>query len=536
MPLPVTTFRTGQVSGPLKEALAWSRSKQVMSRSTFDQVDFRTKLESFTVAGNLTNNAISSIQNRAINAIEAGQSYKDFTAALSPEVLSNITSPEVVYQNAINNAYGRARFETQNDIRGVKPFLKYVTFGDEKVRPNHAILNGRVALASDDFWLVNYPPNGHRCRCVARALSEGDVRRQGLQPRTMAQIEQDAAREQTSQGIPAGDQVRPLADPGWRGSFEVGKPFSDSLMKRLEKYNAPNYESFFTPDPIPPVIFKDPPVLKKNEPFKATTKGEAERYAKESFGTETTLVNYTGIEVDSMNVVNKTLLDVKQKYNLKEIRVLEIRTMRPNEGAIVQGRGLYINRNYSIDEAAGRRFFTSGSGRYARLKETSAENIKNSEERIVFLQKKLDEIKAANPATWSKLTEARDLRRFIKRYELDIVQYKNPWFRHNVGEGLADLVTHETGHLLVNQKAPSVGIAGHYKRINPLQFKGTKFEKYDFKKWMVSDEHRAFRRKYLSEYSETNLNEYVAESFASYARGEAVHPEVKEFIEEILIK
>jgi SPP1 gp7 family putative phage head morphogenesis protein len=505
-----------------------------MSRSTFDQVDFRTKLESFTVAGNLTNNAIASIQNKAINAIEAGQSYKDFTSALSPEVLSNITSPSVVYQNAINNAYGRARFETQNDIRGVKPFLKYVTFGDEKVRPNHAILNGRVARADDDFWLVNYPPNGHNCRCVARALTEADVRRKGLQPRTMAQIEQDAAREQADQGIPVADRVRPLADPGWRGSFEVGKPFSDSLMKRLEKYNAPGYESFFTPDPVPPAIFKEPPVMKKNESFVATTKGDAENYARENFGTETMRVDYTGISVDSMNVINKALLEVKQKYNLQEVRVVEARTMKSTWGAFVQGKGLYLNRSHCFDEAAGRKFFTSGSGRYAESAVKA--NLKNAEDRIVFLQKKLDEIKAANPETWSKLTEAQSIRKYIKGYELDIVKYSNWWKRHNVGDDLKDLVVHETGHLLVNQKAPTVGMYGHYKRVPEFVFEGTKFQKYGFKRWMVSDEHRQFRRKHLSEYSEKNLNEYIAESFASYARGGAVHPEVKEFIEEILIK
>ena len=42
----------------------------------------------------------------------------------------------------------------------------YRTAGDDRVRPEHAALNGVTLPPSDDFWESYYPPNGWRCRCT----------------------------------------------------------------------------------------------------------------------------------------------------------------------------------------------------------------------------------------------------------------------------------------------------------------------------------------------------------------------------------
>ena len=43
--------------------------------------------------------------------------------------------------------------------------LQYRTAGDDKVRPEHASLNGVTLPPSDTFWDEYYPPNGWNCRC-----------------------------------------------------------------------------------------------------------------------------------------------------------------------------------------------------------------------------------------------------------------------------------------------------------------------------------------------------------------------------------
>ena len=44
--------------------------------------------------------------------------------------------------------------------------LQYRTAGDDRVRPEHAALNGVTLPPSDEFWESYYPPNGWRCRCT----------------------------------------------------------------------------------------------------------------------------------------------------------------------------------------------------------------------------------------------------------------------------------------------------------------------------------------------------------------------------------
>ncbi len=44
--------------------------------------------------------------------------------------------------------------------------LQYRTAGDDKVRPEHAALNGVTLPPSDPFWEEYYPPNGWNCRCT----------------------------------------------------------------------------------------------------------------------------------------------------------------------------------------------------------------------------------------------------------------------------------------------------------------------------------------------------------------------------------
>lgn len=61
-----------------------------------------------------------------------------------------------------------------------RPYWQYIAVMDRRVRPSHAILHGKVYPADHEFWATNYPPNGFRCRCGVRTLSERQVKAQGL--------------------------------------------------------------------------------------------------------------------------------------------------------------------------------------------------------------------------------------------------------------------------------------------------------------------------------------------------------------------
>jgi SPP1 gp7 family putative phage head morphogenesis protein len=62
--------------------------------------------------------------------------------------------------------------------KDIYPYLKYTTQGDSHVREEHQALNGLVFPVNDPFWDSYYPPNGWRCRCSVRQLSERDYAHQ----------------------------------------------------------------------------------------------------------------------------------------------------------------------------------------------------------------------------------------------------------------------------------------------------------------------------------------------------------------------
>ena len=75
--------------------------------------------------------------------------------------------------NTARNAAEHARkwHEYQKDA-DLFPNLKYMTVGDDRVREEHAALQGTVKPLGDPFWDMYYPPNGFNCRCYVVQSAE----------------------------------------------------------------------------------------------------------------------------------------------------------------------------------------------------------------------------------------------------------------------------------------------------------------------------------------------------------------------------
>lgn len=69
------------------------------------------------------------------------------------------------YQFAINSAAMASQWEQALKDKDLYA-LQYVTVGDDRVRPEHAELEGLVLPMDDPFWRTGTPPNGWGCRCT----------------------------------------------------------------------------------------------------------------------------------------------------------------------------------------------------------------------------------------------------------------------------------------------------------------------------------------------------------------------------------
>lgn len=71
---------------------------------------------------------------------------------------------EAEYEFAVGSSQMAAKWEEFSDNDRYE--LQYRTAGDNRVREEHAALNGTTLPKSDPFWNSYTPPNGWNCRCT----------------------------------------------------------------------------------------------------------------------------------------------------------------------------------------------------------------------------------------------------------------------------------------------------------------------------------------------------------------------------------
>ena len=77
--------------------------------------------------------------------------------------LFNKTWQKTEAQLAQRTARATDKWMDIQEIKDVKPLLKYQTVGDGRVRPYHAALDNVVKPVDDPFWSVYFPPNDYNC-------------------------------------------------------------------------------------------------------------------------------------------------------------------------------------------------------------------------------------------------------------------------------------------------------------------------------------------------------------------------------------
>ncbi len=103
----------------------------------------------------------------------------------------NVNYLRAEYNFATQSAQMAAKWE-QIEADGDDYDLQYRTAGDDRVRDEHAALDGITLPPSDPFWEENYPPNGWNCRCTAVQV------RKGKYPHSDSRTAREKGREATS--------------------------------------------------------------------------------------------------------------------------------------------------------------------------------------------------------------------------------------------------------------------------------------------------------------------------------------------------
>ncbi len=183
-------------------AIKYFRNKK--NTNTWDWYELWQKAhrKSFTVAKVVNDKVLTDIREALDSALSEGKTFHEFQKELKPLLqkkgwwgeqivvdtngvaekvqLGSMYRLKTIYSVNMQTAYQAGRYETQLENKEDRPYWQYVAVLDSNTRPEHAQLHDLVFPCDDAFWSAFYPPNGWRCRCRVRALSEDNLKKRGL--------------------------------------------------------------------------------------------------------------------------------------------------------------------------------------------------------------------------------------------------------------------------------------------------------------------------------------------------------------------
>jgi len=177
---------------PHEEAARFIAGKPAVGRGVFDGLLPELKARAFTIAGVESADTLQRARD-LIAALPQGADWGAQKAQLlgeiSPWLVDDNADPETREKQVEAaarraetlmrlhgfQAYAAAGWQVMDRQRDAFPFWMYQTFGDGRVRPAHAALNGLVLPADHPFWKDHYAPWDWGCRCQVVPVTAGEA-------------------------------------------------------------------------------------------------------------------------------------------------------------------------------------------------------------------------------------------------------------------------------------------------------------------------------------------------------------------------
>ncbi|MFZ6687515.1 phage minor head protein [Undibacterium sp. SXout11W] len=240
---------------PPERAVAFLRAKGYLISDNWTEVWQEAHTRAFTVANVATMDVLQDIRQALDSALSKGETLEQFKDQLMPtlkakgwwgkavdqttgEILKTYKNSNVpvqygnphrlatIYQTNLQTAYMTGRYQGMKAAVATHPYWQYVAVLDNRTRPAHRALAGMVFRHDDPVWSLIYPPNGFRCRCRVRPMSEFSMKSEGyyLSDSTgyVKQIEVPKSRRDPDAGMTTVTKVKLphmqhafYTDPGW---------------------------------------------------------------------------------------------------------------------------------------------------------------------------------------------------------------------------------------------------------------------------------------------------------------------------------
>lgn len=161
------------------------------------------------------------------DAVKDGTTITDFRKAFDKTVQSQGWSyngkrgwrTRVIFNNNLTSAYSAGRWQQFERMKTKRPYLTYMTVGDDRVRDEHGQWRYLTLPIDDAFWDTHMPPNDFGCRCYVLNKSQKDIERENLTVQSSPTIKK-TERINTRTGEVYGEVPEGIGT-GW--NYNVGK-------------------------------------------------------------------------------------------------------------------------------------------------------------------------------------------------------------------------------------------------------------------------------------------------------------------------
>ena len=171
---------------PNAEALAFWRDKVQMSPGAFAKLSAAEKVHAFGISGIAKGGELETVFQALYGALENGDTYDEFVASAA-DVFErrgwtgrSAWRVDNIFRTNIQTAFSVGRYRQMMQVAALRPYWQYDAVNDSRTRPTHLAMDDKVFRHDHPFWDRWYPPNGYRCRCNVRTLSQREVDRDGL--------------------------------------------------------------------------------------------------------------------------------------------------------------------------------------------------------------------------------------------------------------------------------------------------------------------------------------------------------------------
>ena len=180
-----------------KAAIDYFVSKGLLENpSGWAAVEAAAHRKAFTVARVASLDLLQDIKSAMDGALADGTTFREFQQKLMPKMKAlgwwgkdengvQLGSPHrlaTIFRTNVQTSYMEGRWQGLMDNVDNRPWIEYVAILDNRTRPGHRALSGKVFRYDDPFWRRFRPPISWACRCRVRALSDKDLERRGITP------------------------------------------------------------------------------------------------------------------------------------------------------------------------------------------------------------------------------------------------------------------------------------------------------------------------------------------------------------------